>query len=101
VCREDSSMRRKLACLAVLFGLATLNGTLHAQSRTGTIFGVVRDATGGVLPGAAITATEEATTVSRETISDGSGRFEFALLPIGRYLVKVSLSGFSDAAAPG
>jgi hypothetical protein len=93
-------MRRKLTCLVMLFYLAISTGTLHAQSRTGTIFGVVRDPTGGVLPGAAVAATEEATTVSRETVSDGSGRFEFALLPIGRYTIKVTLSGFSEASAP-
>jgi hypothetical protein len=91
-------MRAKLALLHMCLVLALMTGTALAQSRTGTIYGVVRDATKGVLPGAIVTASEQATDVQRETTTDNRGRFEFPLLPIGRYTVKVTLSGFADAA---
>jgi hypothetical protein len=81
--------------------IAALAGTAHAQSRTGTLFGVVSDTTGAVLPGATVIATEEETSVTRETTSDDQGRFEFPLLPIGRYTVRATLQGFSDAAVQG
>jgi len=90
-------MRPKLAFAAVCLVLATLTGTALAQSRTGTIYGVVRDATGGVLPGATVTASEQGTNISRETVTDDQGRFEFPLLPIGRYALAVTLVGFSEA----
>jgi hypothetical protein len=77
----------------------TLPSPLAAQSRTGTIYGAVRDATGGVLPGATVTATEQGTSVSREDVTDDQGRFEFPLLPIGRYTIRVSLTGFNEAEA--
>ena len=42
-----------------LIGLAGLTAlALTAQTTTGTFFGVVRDSSGGVLPGAAVTATQ-------------------------------------------
>ena len=78
---------------------AVLAGTAFAQSRSGTIYGSVRDATGGVLPGATVIATEQGTKLTRETTTDEQGRFEFPLLPIGRYTLTITLAGFSDATA--
>ena len=78
---------------------AALAGTALAQSRAGTIYGSVRDATGGVLPGATVIATEQGTKLTRETTTDEQGRFEFPLLPIGRYTLTITLAGFSDATA--
>ncbi|MCX6551174.1 MAG: TonB-dependent receptor [Acidobacteria bacterium] len=85
------------ACLAVTAFAATVSG----QSRSGTIYGTITDATGGVLPGATVIATNTATTAARESIADARGRFEFPGLPIGMYSVKVALAGFSDASAQG
>ena len=82
--------------LHVCLVLGITTGTLFAQSRTGTIYGFVRDATKAVVPGAAVTVSEQATGVARETTTDTQGRFEFPLLPIGQYTVKVSLAGFEE-----
>jgi hypothetical protein len=90
---------RVLIALA-LFVLAS-GGAAAAQSRAGTVFGVVTDSTGAVLPGATVVATEEETGASRETVADSQGRFEFTLLPIGRYTVKVSLQGFGESETKG
>jgi len=92
-------MRAKLGFVCVCLLVTAFVGTVHAQSRTGTIHGTVRDATGGVLPGATVTVTDLGTTVAREAATDTAGRFEFPLLPIGRYALRVSLPGFSDATA--
>ena len=88
------TLRRSAVVLCLFF--TTLAGAAGAQSRTGTVFGTVRDTTGGVLPGAAVVATEQDTGVSRETTADGQGRFEFLLLPIGRYTIKATIQGFAD-----
>src|SRR5262245_20907163 len=90
-------MKATLAGLTLAVVLAALPAAAAAQSRAGTIFGVVTDQSGAVLPGATVVVTEEDTSATRETVSDTQGRFEFALLPIGRYTVKVSLVGFSDS----
>ncbi len=95
-------MRVSRSFLAVwMLALVALGGVASAQSRTGTVFGVVTDSTGGVLPGATVVATEEETGVSRETTTDTQGRFEFTLLPIGRYTVRISLQGFGASESNG
>lgn len=68
-----------------------------AQTRASTaeIAGRVSDVSGGVLPGAGVTATHLATGVIRIAVADGSGRFVLAGLPVGRYDVRAELSGFS------
>jgi outer membrane receptor protein involved in Fe transport len=67
---------------------------LEAQVTTATIYGVVRDSTGAVLPGASITATNQGTNLSRETITDERGEFAVPALPTGRYTLKIELPGF-------
>jgi len=91
-------MRMNLGLVSVsLASWLALSVTAFAQVGAGTIYGTVRDATGGVLPGAAVVATDEGTRVPRDTVTDDQGRFEFPLLPVGRYRVTVNLSGFAEA----
>ena len=64
----------------------------------GQISGIVRDPSGGVLPGVTIAVTSEALTErTRTAVSDGSGRFIFMNLPAGRMSVAATLPGFSTA----
>ena len=70
---------------------------LYAQSpNTATIRVVVTDQSGGVVPGATITAVNSATGARREVVSGGDGSATIAALPIGgSYTLTVSLAGFS------
>ena len=68
--------------------------TAHAQTPTGTILGSVKDAQGAVVPGATVTATNLGTKFSRETVTDGAGEYALRLLPIGNYMVVVSIAVF-------
>src|SRR5580704_3590009 len=66
--------------------LLTLPVVLHAQTAgEGTISGTVTDTTGAVVPGATVTATNLATSVSFERTSSSSGLFSIAPLPPGTY----------------
>jgi hypothetical protein len=60
----------------------------------GTISGEVRDSTGGVIPGVALTAVNKATNATRTTASNAVGLYDFPALPPGTYLVKSELDGF-------
>jgi hypothetical protein len=60
----------------------------------GTITGEVKDSTGGVIPGATVTATNTGTNATREAQSNGAGAYSFAALPPGPYSIKVELQGF-------
>jgi hypothetical protein len=72
----------------------------HAQA-SGQINGSITDATGGVLPGVTVEATNTATGVTRSAISGADGLYTIPLLPPGNYNVKASLQGFRSQQRDG
>ena len=66
-----------------------------AQFNTGEIGGVVRDTSGGVLPGATVTATHPATGTMVERVTEADGRYFLPALRIGQWDIAVTLSGFA------
>src|SRR5688572_12027086 len=64
-----------------------------AQS-TGSISGVIADASGGVIPGADVVVTNTQTGVAIRTISQADGTFVFGSLQTGTYVTTAELSGF-------
>lgn len=48
-----------------------------------TLQGRLTDPTGGVIPGATVTATQVSTNIPRTALTDDEGRYFFASLPIG------------------
>ena len=79
--------------LSVLLCL-TASTLVSAQSTGGRILGRVADPTGAVLAGAKITATNEATGVSRNTETNGTGDYVFPEVPVGTYTLAFELNGF-------
>ena len=72
-----------------------------SQTITGTITGIVKDASGGVLPGAAVTMTQLDTNRQETAVSDAEGRYTSGPLPLGNYRIEASLSGFKSALRSG
>jgi hypothetical protein len=78
------------SCLVLLALSAASSGqTFQAQ-----IGGVVRDATGAVVPNARVTATNIATNVPSPTTSNEQGIYRFPALQPGQYNIAASLTGF-------
>ena len=50
--------------------LLTASGAVEAQTITGTITGIVKDSSGGVLPGATVTMTQVETNRQETAVSD-------------------------------
>jgi hypothetical protein len=69
---------------------------LNAQIR-----GVATDATGGVVPGVTITATNVDTGISRKIVTGEDGSYDFLALPIGHYKVTAELPGFKTFVTTG
>jgi hypothetical protein len=69
---------------------------LLAQSVDTGILGTVRDATGGLIPGATVTATNKATGVVNTVVSSANGAFEIRYLGPGEHVVDVALQGFRN-----
>lgn len=74
-----------------------LLSTLAASQTTGTIYGIVTDPTGAVVPGAQLIAKQVSTSSSREVTSAQDGSYTFTVMPIGAYTLSVEKSGFRKA----
>jgi carboxypeptidase family protein len=90
---------RVLALIALCLGAVA--GPAGAQTNTAEIAGVARDASGGVLPGATISARHQATGIVVERITDDEGRFFLPALRIGVWDVTASLAGFAPQTQRG
>jgi Carboxypeptidase regulatory-like domain len=80
-----------LVALLALLGVAA---AVSAQSILGSIRGTVTDPQGGVVPGASVLITDEATGVPRTTETDAEGRFEAPNLRPGTYRVEIITTQF-------
>ncbi|MGC0776092.1 MAG: carboxypeptidase-like regulatory domain-containing protein, partial [Candidatus Acidiferrum sp.] len=60
----------------------------------GSISGTVKDASGGVIPGATVTLTNEGTGQSISTTSLSVGEYTFSPVKIGHYSVSAEIKGF-------
>ena len=84
------SLSAVVACLLMLSpATAVAQGTT-----TGSLTGVVTDAQGGVLPGAAVLATHTPTGTTYDGVTDPQGRFNVLNVRVGPYNVTVSMGGF-------
>jgi hypothetical protein len=92
-------MPRQRLGLALLFLVATA-GLVRAQEQTAAIQGTVRDAHGGVVPGATV-RIEAATGLDLESVSDRDGVYRFAALSPGRYALEAHLTAFAPARVEG
>ena len=71
-------------------------GQAFAQSDLGSIRGTVKDDSGAVIPGAAITITSLETSQTRQTTSDSAGDFSVLSLTRGNYKATATLTGFQQ-----
>src|SRR5260370_16375736 len=73
---------------------------VQAQSATATLSGTVVDQNNAVVPGAAITITNTATGLKRETATNDAGYFTIPLLPPSSYVVRAEHARFSPINIP-
>src|SRR4051812_10428623 len=78
--------------------LSLLSPLLFGQA-TGSFSGTVSDNSGAVVAGAKVTVTAQATHISREAVTDGTGRFLVPLLGVAQYSLKVEAPGFRPSEA--
>jgi len=92
-----SSRRLCNALLSLLF-LFSLPGMAQVSA---ALSGRITDQTGAVVSGATVTAKDTDMGISRVTLTDAAGRYELPALPLGRYEVEASKSGFAGAIRSG
>ena len=96
--RSESSIVR--CVLLALLALTVWLPAAHAQV-SASIRGVVTDASGAAVAQVAVRAKNLETGVVRTTSTDDAGRYLVLALPVGKYEVSISKSGFQDAVQSG
>jgi hypothetical protein len=92
-------MRSLVRCSLVLVGLVLLPAAAFAQA---AITGVVKDASGGVLPGVTVEAASPALIEKvRSVVTDDTGQYRIVDLRPGTYSLTFSLPGFSTVKRDG
>jgi len=94
VLRQKSFSRRLASATLLGFALLFCFGPAHAQKITGDIEGTVTDRTGGVVPGAEVSARNLATGALRTITATETGDFRLAELPPAPYEVAARAKGF-------
>src|SRR5262249_40930334 len=89
------STRAVLLAIGVWVLAATAAFAQNAQ-----VTGVVRDASGAIIPGATVTARNTDTGLTRTAVTDGQGEYRLPSLPPGKYAVTCELSGFTTETRP-
>src|SRR5262245_25841894 len=92
-------MTQALRTLALL--LVALSVVVSAQVSSGTITGTVRDTSDAVIAGAKVRITHQATSASRETVTNERGEFSAPNLRPGEYSVTVTTTGFQGRTFTG
>ena len=87
-------MFRRIVPGRVVATVALQPAIAFSQTATGTLSGIVRDGSGGAVPGAAIKVVRESATEPLEAFSDERGAYLVADLVPGAYRIDVSLDGF-------
>ncbi len=96
-------MSQYLRATALLLALLLAAGAAPALAQTGTsrITGTVVDSAGAVVPGASVTALNEATGIAQTQTTTDAGLFSFASLPVGTYTITVEKTGFKTSKLTG
>ena len=87
-----------VAVLAMVLGGPSMAA---AQLTSATVTGTVKDAQGGIIPGAMVTLVSETRGTSRETQSTETGDFVFVNIPGDTYMVRVVMDGFKTSERKG
>jgi hypothetical protein len=91
----------QIGVCGVAFAFLLLSHAASGQTTTGSLYGRVTDATGAVIPGAAVTATEVATGNSAVRATGAQGDYIFPVLNPGSYKVTVKMPGFETQTQQG
>src|SRR5580692_6077246 len=78
-----------------------LASVASAQITTATIVGTITDSSGGILPGATVTARNVDTGFTRTVPSNSVGAYRLEFLPIGTYVVQVTFTGYETSSRSG
>jgi hypothetical protein len=93
-CPFGGGVMRKPRVLALVYLILFLSSQAFGQTSNATVGGTVADATGALIPGVTVTATNTATGIVTTVVSNEAGAYQFASLQTGNYTISAELPGF-------
>jgi carboxypeptidase family protein len=99
--RSSARNRSVLLASVMLLMLASLANHAAAQLSTGSMSGVVKDASGAVMPGTTVTIRHTESGATRIAQTDANGGFTVSSLPVGQYEITAERAGFKQAVRRG
>src|SRR5215510_10563605 len=91
----------KVFCLLIALSLGALPALAQARSSSADLTGTVSDKSKSPVPGATVVATNIATGLARNGVTDSNGDYRIPLLPPGVYEVKIQINGFNTQIKKG
>ena len=101
---NDNRPKKHGMPLCLLAGCAlftAMSAALWAQTGGGALVGTVTDPGGAVVPNAAVTLTNSATSSAYSSVTNEAGRYSFPQVSVGTYTIKVSAPGFREQLQSG
>jgi hypothetical protein len=94
--RQPGTRLRRGLLLLCAAACVAIRGVAAAQGLAGALIGTVRDAQGGVLPGAAVRVASAALIGGpASAITNEKGQLRFPSLPPGVYTIDIEMPGFA------
>src|SRR5438105_2817291 len=92
--RRVGYMTRKSMYAVALLLCLLMSLNAFSQASEATVGGTVADATGALIPGVTVTATNTGTGIMSTSVSNESGAYNFPALQPGNYKISAELPGF-------
>ncbi len=91
---------RRLGKVTLIVAVALKPAIGLAQSGTSAVMGMVRDTTGGSVPGASVRVINEDTGIAFDAATNAEGAYRVGSLVPGTYRLEVTLSGDTQRLRP-
>src|SRR5262245_65033434 len=98
--RRTNTMKKLLSTLLVVLIFLLSSSPTFAQRTTGSIAGLVTDASQAAVPGAEVVIRNLATEAERRTSTNEVGFYTVTALSAGRYTIGVTRQGFMTYSIP-
>jgi len=95
------SLNKAATAIAVVSLIAFGSCAVFGQVSTAAISGVVRDASGAVVPGVTVTVKHVESGLTRTVVTNETGSYTVQLLPVGAYEITTDLPGFKQEVRRG
>jgi hypothetical protein len=87
---------KRFGAFALMLVISLFTATAFAQNATTSLRGVVKDATGAVLPNANVTLTDAANGQVLNAKTNKDGEYQLLQIPPAKYTITVNAKGFSE-----